>query len=85
MFEALLQFIKELLFRNTTLDIRDKKFNLLPILGKSFIILSFALNYYLIGRFIKLAERHYELETAIVQLQSKHPVCTIDFISIDKN
>jgi len=85
MFEALLQFIKELLFKNETIDIRNKNFNLLAVLIRLFVIGSFALNYYLINHFIKLAHRHYTLEIEISKLETIHKECTIDYPKIDKN
>jgi hypothetical protein len=85
MFEAFLQFIKELLFKNETLDIRNKNFNLLSVVFRLFIVSSFVLNYYLINHFIRLANKHYILETKITQIETIHKECTIDYMDIDKN
>jgi hypothetical protein len=85
MFEAFLKFIQELLFKNETIDIRDKNFNLLNVLLRLFVVSSFVLNYYLINHFIKLAHRHYTLEVQISKLETIHKECTIDYSKIYKN
>jgi hypothetical protein len=85
MFEALLQFIKELLFKNETIDIRNKNFNLSAVILRLFIVCSFILNYYLINQYTKLANRHYTLEVEISKIETIHKECTIDYLKIDKN
>ena len=77
MFEIILSFLKELLFKDQILDVRNYNFNLGRLFLRSFVILSFVLNYFLINRYIKLADYHYKLEVAVVKLMSDKKECVI--------
>ena len=84
MFEALLQFFKELIFRNEIIDIRDKKFNFLSFLMRTLVVLSILLNYFLINRFIRLADEHYKLQVAVIELNHSHKECIVDLRLLGK-
>lgn len=84
MFEALLIFIRELFFKNETLDIRSKDFNIIRLISRFIIILSFILNYFLLGRYIHLADKHYKVENKILMAERADKNCTINFAAIDK-
>ncbi len=77
MFEIILSFLKELLFKDQILDVRNYNFNLGRLFLRSFVILSFVLNYFLINRYIKLADYHYKLEVAVVKLMSEKKECIV--------
>lgn len=77
MFEIILSFLKELLFKDQILDIRNYNFNLGRIMFRVFIIFSFVLNYFLIGRYFRLADSHYKLEVAVVKLMDQKKECAI--------
>lgn len=84
MFEALLQFFKELIFKNEIIDIRDKKFNFISFLTRTLVVLSIMLNYFLINRFIKLADEHYKLQVAVIELNRSHKECIVDLKLLGK-
>jgi hypothetical protein len=77
MFEIILSFLKELLFKDEILDIRNYNFNLGRLFLRGFVILSFVLNYFLINRYIRLADYHYKLEVAVVKLMHEKKDCII--------
>jgi hypothetical protein len=84
MFEALLQFLKELIFKNEIIDIRNKNFNFLSFLTRTLVVLSFMLNYFLINRYIKLADKHYKLQVAVIELSRSKKECVIDLNLLGK-
>lgn len=84
MFEIILGFLKELLFKDEILDIRNYNFNLGRLFVRGFVILSFVLNYFLINRYIRLADYHYKLEVAVVKVMGQHKECTIILPDVPK-